>query len=220
MVRLPRTAVAGSMTSMTRRGTRLTTGQDRGRLSPCVCNTLRMVTRAVTQLYDDVLRPSGLRVTQFSILAAIARMGEANLKVLEDTLAIDQTTLTRSLNLLERDGVIERASHPDGRIKAMRLTSKGRRALEVARPLWAQAQDKVLRELGTKAWADAQRRLTHLLHVAVKKRRLGRKRRHVQPSSALRRTRPLTPMRAGQNRGKNEIRQGATSRPAKRVSAA
>ena len=189
MVCLPGTIVAGSMTSMIRRGPRLTTGRDRGWLSPCVCSTLRMVSRAVTQLYDDVLRPSGLRVTQFSILAAIARMGEANLEVLEDTLAIDQTTLTRSLNLLARDGVIERASHPDGRIKAMRLTSKGRRALEVARPLWAHAQGKVLGELGTKAWADAQRRLTHLLHVAVKKRRLGRKRRRVLPSSALRRTR-------------------------------
>ncbi|PYM64680.1 MAG: MarR family transcriptional regulator [Candidatus Rokuibacteriota bacterium] len=162
------TSMAARMTSMAR--------QDRGRLSPCVCNTLRMVTRAVTQLYDEVLRPSGLRVTQFSILATLARMGEANLKQLADALAIDQTTLTRSLNLLERDGVIERGPHPDGRIKAMRLTSKGRRALEVARPLWARAQDKVLRELGTKAWADAQRRLTHLLHVAVQKRRPGRTR--------------------------------------------
>ena len=173
MVCLPGTTVAGSMTSMTRRGTRLTTGQDRGWRSPCVCNTLRMVTRAVTQLYDDVLRPSGLRVTQFSILAAIARMGEANLKVLEDMLAIDQTTLTRSLNLLERDGVIERASHPDGRIKAVRLTAKGRRALGIAPPLWAQAQDKILRELGPRAWADAQRRLTHLFHVAVRKPTAG-----------------------------------------------
>src|SRR5713226_3184025 len=169
---------------MNRRDTRLTTRQDPGRLSPCVCSTLRMVTRAVTQLYDDVMRPSGLRVTQFSILATIARMGEANLRQLTDALAIDQTTLTRSLNLLERDGVTERVPHPDGRIKAMRLTAKGRRALEVARPLWAQAQDKVLRELGTKAWADAQRRLTHLLHVAVKKRRLGRARRRVQPNRA------------------------------------
>ena len=155
---------------MTRHGIRLPAGQNLGRLSPCVCNTLRMVTRAVTQLYDDVLRPSDLRVTQFSILAAIGRIGEANLKQLEDTLAIDQTTLTRSLNLLERDGVIERASHPDARIRAMKLTSKGRRALEAARPLRARAQDKVLRELGTKAWADAQRRLAHLLYVAVKRR--------------------------------------------------
>jgi DNA-binding MarR family transcriptional regulator len=136
-----------------------------------------MASRAVTQLYDDVLRPSGLRVTQFSILATIARMGEANLRQLEDTLAIDQTTLTRSLNLLERDRVIERVPHPDGRIKATRLTSRGRRALEVARPLWAQAQDKVLRDLGTKAWADAQRRLARLLYVALKRRGPSRGRR-------------------------------------------
>src|SRR6266850_6750408 len=168
---------------MNGRRTRPTNGPDRARLSPCVCSTLRMATRAVTQLYDDVLRPSSLRVTQFSILAMIARAGEANLRQLEDTLAIDQTTLTRSLNLLERDRVIERVPHHDGRIKAMRLTSKGRRALETAWPLWARAQDKVLRELGTTAWADAQRRLAHLLRIAVKKRKLSRGRRRRQPSS-------------------------------------
>ena len=133
-----------------------------------------MVTRAVTQLYDDVLRPSGLRVTQFSILGTIARMGEANLRQLEDALAIDQTTLTRSLNHLARNGLIERAPHPDGRIKAMRLASKGGRALKVARPLWARAQEKVLGGCGTSAWAEAQRRLTRLFHVAVTKRRRGR----------------------------------------------
>ena len=171
------------MSSMTRGGPKLTTGQDRGRLSPCVCNTLRMVTRGVTQLYDDCLRPSGLRVTQFTVLAAIARPGEASLTQLEDELAIDQTTLTRSVSLLERRGVIERASHPDGRVKAMRLTAKGRQALDVARPLWAQAQGKVLRALGTKAWADAERRLTRLHHVAVKTRRLGREGTRVEPAS-------------------------------------
>src|SRR5881409_1956791 len=126
---------------MNGRSTRPRNGPDRERLSPCVCSTLRMVSRAVTQLYDDVLRPSGLRVTQFSVLATIAHSGEANLKQLEAALAIDQTTLTRSLNLMERDGVIERAPHPDGRIKSMRLTARGRRALETARPLWARAQD-------------------------------------------------------------------------------
>jgi len=149
----------------------------RARLSPCVCNTLRMATRVVTQLYDDVLRPSGLRVTQFSILATIARMGEANLRQLEDALAIDQTTLTRSLALLERDGITERVPNPDGRIKALRLTAKGRRTLAAARPLWLRAQDRVLRELGPTAWADAQRRLARLHDVAVRKRRLTRARR-------------------------------------------
>ena len=152
---------------MNRHGAIRTTGQAPERLSPCVCNTLRMVTRAVTQLYDDVLRPSGLRVTQFSLLATLAHLGEANLRQLEQRLAVDQTTLTRSLALLERDGVIERVPHPDGRIKAMRPTAKGRKVLDVAWPLWTQAQDLVLRELGTKAWADAKRRLARLRDVAV-----------------------------------------------------
>src|SRR5881296_3690126 len=171
---------------MTRRTTMRPAGQDPERLSPCVCSTLRMVTRAVTQLYDDVLRPSGLRVTQFSMLATLARLGGANLRQLEDTLAIDQTTLTRSLHLLERDRVIERVPHPDGRIKAMRLTSTGRRALEAARPLWGHAQDKVLRELGTRAWEDARRRPAQLLRVAVKRRGPSRGRRRVQPRRAPR----------------------------------
>ncbi|SRR5437899_9523525 len=92
----------------------LTGGNNRARQSQCVCDTLRMVTRVVTQLYDEMLRPSGLRVTQFNILATISRLGEANLRQLEYMLAIDQTTLTRSLNLLERDRLIERVPHPEG----------------------------------------------------------------------------------------------------------
>src|SRR5437016_3907616 len=174
---------------MNRRATRLPRGRDAGQLSPCVCNTLRMATRAMTQLYDDILRPSGVRVTQFSILVMIARMGEANLGQLEDALAIDQTTLTRSLNRLERDRMTERVPHPDGRVKAMRLTSAGRRALEVARPLWAQAQDKVLREVGAKGWADAQRRLAHLFQIAVERQASRRRRRGVRLGRGAR-TRP------------------------------
>jgi len=170
------------MTIMIRRPAGGAIGQELGRLSPCVCNTLRMATRAVTQLYDDVLRPSGLRVTQYSILAAIARMGEANVRQLTDRLAIDQTTLTRSINLLERDGVTERVPHADGRVKALRLTANGRRMLEAARPLWAQAQAKVLRELGAKAWTDAQGRLSRLFQVAVKRRRARRMRELRNPT--------------------------------------
>src|SRR5260370_8525693 len=96
------------------------------------------------------------------MLAAIARLEEANLRQLEEALAIDQTTLTRSLGLLERDGLTERVAHPDRRIKAMRLTPRGRAALRTAQPLWSRAQEMVLRELGGKGGADARRRLAHL----------------------------------------------------------
>ena len=160
---------------MTRRERRPTSRATGGLLSPCVCNTLRMATRAVTQMYDDILRPSGLRVTQFSILAAIARGGEVTVSQLADALAIDQTTLTRSIGLLERDGLTERVPHVDARVKSMQLTAKGRKVLATTRPLWARAQHIVLRELGTTAWADARRRLGRLLHVAVEKRAARRR---------------------------------------------
>src|SRR2546428_2931158 len=97
--------------------------------------------------------------------------------------------------LLERDRVIERVPHPDGRIKAMRLTSTGRRALEAARPLWGHAQDKVLRELGTKAWEDARRRLAQLLRVAVKRRGPSRGRRRGAARRAPRKKRLGGPLR-------------------------
>src|SRR5438270_12862988 len=133
---------------MNARETSATQGRDGDRLSPCVCSTLRMVSRAVTQLYDDILRPSGLRVTQFSVLATIARRGEANLRQLEHVLGIDQTSLTRCLIVLERDGVLERDSHSDSRIRALLLPLNGRRSLGAACMLWARAHVYVLRELG------------------------------------------------------------------------
>ncbi|HKW91177.1 MAG TPA: MarR family winged helix-turn-helix transcriptional regulator [Methylomirabilota bacterium] len=148
-----------------------------GSPSPCVCDTLRMATRAVTQLYDDVLRPSGLRVTQFSVLARIARMGEASVGQLAHALAIDQTTLTRGVTLLERDGLTERAPLADARVKSLRLTAEGRRVLETALPLWTRAQGLVLRELGAAGWTATRRRLGRLLHVAVEKRTARRRRR-------------------------------------------
>src|SRR5437763_14553946 len=80
-------AIASSMGAMDGRGTRRMTRPDRERVSPGVCSTLRMVSRAVTQLYDDILRPSGLRVTQRRIRGASARLGGAHLRQRADTLA-------------------------------------------------------------------------------------------------------------------------------------
>src|SRR6059036_1689693 len=134
-------AIASSMGAMDGRGTRRMTGPDRERLSPCVCSTLRMVSRAVTQLYDDILRPSGLRVTQFSILGAIARLGDANLRQLEHTLAIDQTTLTRSLKLLERNGAIDRVPHQELEAPRQRRLVDGERVLELPQIRVAQTRD-------------------------------------------------------------------------------
>ena len=96
VIRLRARSMVGSLASMSRRVAQATTGRDGGQLSACVCSTLPHGQPHGDAAYDDVLRPSGLRVTQFSILATLARRGEANLKELEASLTIDQTTLTRS----------------------------------------------------------------------------------------------------------------------------
>jgi DNA-binding MarR family transcriptional regulator len=119
----------------------------------CVCSTLRKAARSVTQVYDHALQPSGLRATQFHILSEIRRAGEATVTELTKLLVIDQTTLTRSLALLERDGLLKTIPKPDGRLKSVQLTKKGEKKILSAQPLWASAQRKMLNTIGPEAWA-------------------------------------------------------------------
>ena len=99
---------------MNGRDTRPTNGQDLERPSPL---SLQHAAHGEPGRNTAVRRrPAAERSAgdSISILATIARLGEANLRQLEYMLAIDQTTLTRSLNLLERDRLIERVPHPEG----------------------------------------------------------------------------------------------------------
>ena len=169
-------------------------------LLPCVCNTLRMAARRVTQLYDEALRPSGLRVTQFSILATLARLGAANLTPLTEALVMDQTTLTRSLQLLEAQGLIERVAQPDGRVKAMRVTARGRRALRHAGALWAQAQTSVLRAVGTASWRATRRGLARLLAIGASEPRPWEREAVGHGRRSARRVESLRVLRASERR--------------------
>jgi DNA-binding MarR family transcriptional regulator len=119
----------------------------------CVCATLRKATRSVTQLFDDALRPSGLRATQFNILSEIRGAGEATVTELTKHLVMDQTTVTRSLALLEKSGLLRTLRKADGRLKTVQLTKKGERSLELARPLWTKAQKTVVKAIGVEVWA-------------------------------------------------------------------
>jgi DNA-binding MarR family transcriptional regulator len=133
----------------------------------CVCATLRKATRSVTQFFDNTLRPSGLRSTQFHILAEVRGAGEATVTQLTKLLVIDQTTLTRSLALLERDGLLTTVPKPDGRLKSVRLTTKGDRALAAAFPLWSAAQAKMVSTIGLAAWEVIAGKLETLAQKAA-----------------------------------------------------
>ena len=106
---------------------------------------MRRSTRQVTQFYDDALRRSGLRITQFTLLASVAELGTTSQLPLAERMGMDRTTLTRNLALLERDGLLEtKQGRGDRRERIVSLTKAGRRALAKAMPLWETAQAEMI----------------------------------------------------------------------------
>lgn len=107
----------------------------------CNCLALRQATRHVTQIYDQFLAPSGLRSTQYSILARLQRKGPMTINALAAELVMDRTTLGRNILPLQRDGVIEIGSgRSDRRSKEIRLTTAGMARLRQASKAWQAAQ--------------------------------------------------------------------------------
>ena len=118
----------------------------------CTCGNLRTAARIITQLYDAFLQPSGLLVTQFKLLGALAAHGPVALSPLAEQLALDPTTLARNLKPLERDGLVDIAIGEDRRTRMVRLTEQGQEALAKALPLWEEAQAWVISQIGQERW--------------------------------------------------------------------
>lgn len=119
----------------------------------CVCISLRRMSRAVSQIYDDALAPAGLKITQFCLLRAIGRLGPVAVGALAEDQELDRTTLTRNLALLERDGLIEQLPGADKRTSLARLTRAGDAAVARALPHWRRVQEELRRALGAQALA-------------------------------------------------------------------
>jgi DNA-binding MarR family transcriptional regulator len=132
----------------------------------CAAGNLRRTTRALTQLYDELLQPSGLRATQFSLLVNIGREGQATIGRLAGAMLIDRTTLTRNLRVLEKDGLIETIPGGDQRAHTVRLSSKGERALARALPFWEQAQSRIVAGLGEDKFRALLKDLSTLADLA------------------------------------------------------
>jgi DNA-binding MarR family transcriptional regulator len=114
----------------------------------CACGRLRRATRALTQLYDDLMAPSGLRVTQFSLLRTLGRSGKATMSDLAGTLLLDRTALSRTLDPLAARGLVAVAPGRDARTREVSLTHAGESAVHGAEPHWRRAQAQVARKLG------------------------------------------------------------------------
>jgi DNA-binding MarR family transcriptional regulator len=132
----------------------------------CACASLRRAARAVTQLYDAALQGTGLRVTQFTLLQTLAKMGPSPQAALGELLALDPTTLSRTLRPLERAGWIRLTPGRDRREVRWTLTRTGRGRLARATPAWERGQARLRARVRPEHWTVLIRDLAEVAGAA------------------------------------------------------
>ncbi len=125
----------------------------------CTSFNLRKAARVVTQFYDEALKGSGLKSTQFSLLTMAATAGGAPISRLADEMAMDRTTLTRNLKPLADAGLIRIEAGDDKRVRKVMVTADGDYALSRAVPMWRRAQTRMIDRLGDEEWGAFLRQL-------------------------------------------------------------
>lgn len=124
-----------------------------------MCASSRRLSRALTQRYDAALRDLGLTITQFTILQALSLTGEVAQGQLGEILAMDSTTLTRTMKTMSRHGWIAGRHGTDRRQRWLTLSPSGKAEFKRALPHWRRAQTQLRARLGQKRWNH----LTHLI---------------------------------------------------------
>ncbi len=133
----------------------------------CACTAIKRADRAISRVYDEMLRPVGLGVSQYSLLSLISRApGPLTVSDLARAQVMDRTTLSRALAPLRRDGLVELSAGEDRRTRLIALTPRGRERLEAARPLWRAAQDDIERMVGGERLARLMRELAEVVSHA------------------------------------------------------
>jgi DNA-binding MarR family transcriptional regulator len=132
----------------------------------CTCGELRKAARAVTLLYDNACKASGLQSTQLHVLDVVYRSDSISISHLAKELGLDRTTLTRNLSVLEREGFIKISPGEDNRTRVVTITHKGRTAIAKAIPLWNEVQRKVRQRMGEPMWNELMNNLSQFVKVA------------------------------------------------------
>jgi DNA-binding MarR family transcriptional regulator len=133
----------------------------------CACINTRRASRAITRFYDEMLKPSGLLSTQFTLLIAIYINSDMITTTgLAKQLDIDRTTLTRNLDILQKNDLIEISSSDDKRKHPILLTAKGIGAMEKAVPMWQKAQNKIVQNFGETRWQEILNVLSRMVEAS------------------------------------------------------
>ena len=132
----------------------------------CACAAVRRTARAVTQLYDEILRAHQIEGAQFALLAMIGNSGECTQASLVERFDFDKTTISRNMRLLARKKWIEFARGEDRRERRVRLTSTGRARLAAAKPAWRAAQERLRGSMNQRDWNAMLAMLGRVTHAA------------------------------------------------------
>jgi DNA-binding MarR family transcriptional regulator len=133
-----------------------------------MCATLRRASRALSQVYEEALRPLGLRSTQFTILQSLSLTGEVTQGELGRILAMDSTTLTRTLGVMTRRKWIEKGHGEDRREWRIRLSEPGKAQLKRALPQWQKVQTKLRTQLGHDLWENLGKMTNEVTNAVTK----------------------------------------------------
>lgn len=113
----------------------------------CLAHALRRADRVVSQLYNDRMAHLGIRITQFGVLRALHFKGKATASELRNVLTMEQTTISRALKPLIRDGYIQVSEGANKREKALSLTQVGKKLYQQALEPWNEVQKKLRKDL-------------------------------------------------------------------------
>lgn len=120
----------------------------------CACFKVRQAARRITKSYDEALKPIGLKVTQFTVLAAVTiEEGSLSLTELADKLGMERSTLSRNLRPLERRSLIKLSPEGYRRTRTVEITEEGAQVFQDAIPLWRGAQEQFRQALGLDEWS-------------------------------------------------------------------
>jgi DNA-binding MarR family transcriptional regulator len=118
----------------------------------CACFNFRKASRSVTQFFDQILAPTGLRSTQLVILITAQLLGPSSIARLARELVMDRSTLTRNLKPLLKMGMVRFTHDESGKQKTVELTVDGQGALLKSAPYWEQAQSHLIGRFGIDTW--------------------------------------------------------------------
>lgn len=132
----------------------------------CACLHVRRADRQLSQMFDQYVRPLGIRSTQYGMLKCVDGLPDPFISDIGRFLSMDQTTVTRNIEKLEKAGLVETGPHPDDpRKKKVELSPTGKDILAKAHPLWEKAQMRVQSRMGEDDYKALLRLLAKLMQA-------------------------------------------------------